>query len=129
MSKRYKGIHIVGIKNVQKNLKENATMNDVMQIVKLNTSEATENMQKKAVLGGTGVFTGTKDGKKPTGATRRSIVAHYKKDGLEGHTGPKTEYAPYLVYGTRFMHKRDFFRPAFRLQRIKFKKDMERLVK
>ena len=28
---------------------------------------------------------------------------------FSGHTGPGTEYAPYLIHGTRFMVKRDFF--------------------
>lgn len=113
---------------LSKKLKANASLDDVKRIVKVNTAELTENMQRQSQV----VLTGHWEGKKfvkPTGYTKRSITMKLSNGGLSGHTGPKSEYAPYLVKGTRFMAKRDFFLPPLRMQKAKFKSDLERLVK
>lgn len=116
-----------GLTALSKKLKKNATMDDVKTIVKTNTAELTAGMQNEAQL----VLTGHWEGKKfvkPTGATKRSIAMHISNNGLTGHTGPKTEYAPYLIRGTRYMVKQDFFLPPLRKQKQKFKSDLERLM-
>lgn len=120
-------IAINGLAGLSKKLKKNATMDDVKVIVKTNTAELTAAMQRESQL----VLTGHWEGKKfvkPTGMTKRSITMKLTNGGLAGHTGPKTEYAPYLIRGTRFMAKRDFFLPPLRVQKKKFKSDLERLV-
>ncbi|OJG68652.1 HK97 gp10 family phage protein [Enterococcus moraviensis] len=102
-------------------------MDDVKTIVKTNTAELTEGMQNEAQV----LLTGHWEGKKfvkPTGTTKRSITMQISNNGFSGHTGPKTEYAPYLIRGTRYMVKRDFFFPPLRKQKQKFKSDLERLM-
>ena len=121
-------IKITGLAGLSKKLQKNATMSDVKTIVKTNTAELTAAMQIESQL----VLTGHWEGKKfvkPTGTTKRSITMHLSNNGLSGHTGPKTEYAPYLIRGTRFMVKRDFFLPPLRKQKQKFRSDLERLMR
>jgi len=121
-------IKINGIDALQKKLKQNATMSDVKKIVQTNTAELTQKMQRDSQRVLTGHFEGKKF-VKPTGATKRSIVATFTRDGLSGHTGPQTEYAPYLIHGTRYMVKRDFFTPAYNEQKEIFKRDLKELTK
>lgn len=123
-----KNISFKGVNELKKKLKSNANLKDVKQIVKQNTAELTANMQVEAGK----VLTGHWEGKKfvkPTGTTKRSIVMRISNNGFTGHTGPGTEHAPYLIHGTRFMVKRDFFFPSLKRQKVKFKSDLERLMK
>ena len=125
--KSYPTVFFEGIDGIIEKLDSNIAAKAVPKIIKENASEMNKTMQKQTQV----KFTGFYRGKKfivPTGATKRSITTNYNLSGWKSSTGPKTHYSPYLVYGTRKMEKRDFFRPAFRVQRIKFKKDMERLV-
>lgn len=126
MSKR-KVFQINGLSGLSKKLKKNATMDDVKTVVKVNTAELTEAMQRETQKVLTGHWEGGKF-VKPTGATKRSITMKISNKGLSGHTGPKTEYSPYLIRGTRFMAKRDFFFPPLRIQKAQFKSDMDKLV-
>lgn len=122
-----RSIQIKGIDKLQKKLRKNATMADVKTVVKTNTAELTGAMQRESQT----VLTGHMEGGKfvkPTGATKRSITMKISNKGLSGHTGPKTEYSPYLIRGTRFMAKRDFFFPPLRIQKAQFKSDMDKLV-
>lgn len=117
-----------GLAGLSRKLKKNATMADVKDIVRTNTAELTENMQRESQR----VLTGHWENGKfvsPTGATKRSITMRITAGGFSGSTGPKTEYAPYLIKGTRFMAKRDFFLPPFMKQKIRFRSDLERLMK
>ena len=63
-----------------------------------------------------------------TGFLKRSIVFELASNGLNGRVTPEAEYAPYLIYGTRFNAKQDFFRPNLKSQSKQFKEDMSRLV-
>lgn len=120
-----------GIDKLEEKLKKNASMLDVVNVVKLNTSEMQKEMQRRAVFKGhyeweKGV------GKvfvKPTGTTKRSITLTIGNGGFTGSVQPTTEYAYYLEKGTRFMVAQPFLRPAFYLQTFKFKKDLNRLMK
>lgn len=107
-------IAINGINALSKSLKNNATLSDVKQIVKENTSE----LQRKMI----------RDAPVDTGFLKRSIVFSLASAGLTGQVLIYAEYAPYLIFGTRFMAKQDFFRPNFNAQKKKFKSDLERLV-
>lgn len=97
-----------------KKLKQNATLEDVKTIVKVNTSE----LQRKMI----------KDAPVDTGFLKRSIVFSLASAGLTGRILIYAEYAPYLIFGTRFMANQDFVRPNFKTQSRKFKSDLERLV-
>lgn len=117
-----------GLNGLSKKLKDNITLNDVKRIVKTNTTELNSAMQRESQSVLTGHWEGSKF-VKPTGATKRSITIRFTSGGLSGHTGPQTEYSPYLIRGTRFMAKRDFFLPPLRIQKKKFRSDLERLMK
>lgn len=112
-------IKIEGLEELEKKLKANATLNDVKKVVRQNGRE----LQKK--------IQGNADFKKDyqTGTTKRSVNLEIKDGGLTAETGAKTEYAPYLEYGTRFMEAQPFTRPAFNEQEKQFKNDLSKLVR
>lgn len=112
-------IEVKGLDKLQKALKDNVTLNDVKRVVKHNGAELQKKMQKKA------------DFEKgyQTGTTKRSIGLEIKDGGFTAESGPTTEYAPYLEYGTRFMDAQPFVRPALNEQKQKFKDDLQKLVK
>lgn len=49
--------------------------------------------------------------------------------GFSVKVKPGTHYAGYLERGTRFMSKQPFILPALKEQKVKFRKDLEALVK
>ena len=112
-------IKIDGLKELEKALKDNVTMDDVKRVVKNNGSNMQRKMQTNA------------DFKKgyQTGTTKRSIGLELKDGGFTAESGPETEYSPYLEYGTRYMDAQPFVKPAYEEQAQKFKRDMDRLVK
>lgn len=112
-------IKVTGLKELQKALKNNVTMDDVKKVVRQNGSELQRKTQDNA------------DFKKgyATGETKRSIGLEFTDGGFAAEVEPKTEYAPYLEYGTRFMDAQPFVKPAYDDQVQQFKKDMQRLVK
>jgi HK97 gp10 family phage protein len=112
-------IKVTGLKELQKALKDNVTMDDVKKVVRQNGSELQRKTQENA------------DFKKgyATGQTKRSIGLEITDGGFAAEVEPKTEYAPYLEYGTRFMDAQPFVKPAYDDQVQQFKKDMQRLVK
>lgn len=69
-----------GIDQLMRHLKKAATLNDVQKVVKSNTAEMTERMQKGAPV--------------DTGYLRRSINMTLSEAGLTGIVGPTAEYAP-----------------------------------
>jgi|SRR5690625_2229690 len=96
-------------------LNKRADLNLVKETVKLNGSELQKNMQRDAPV--------------DTGFLKRSIDLNIIEDGLTAHIGVGAHYAPYLIFGTRYMYMRDFFRSNFYKQRQQFEKDLERLMK
>lgn len=112
-------ITFIGMKELQKALKDNVTMDDVKRVVRHHGAELQTRMQQKA------------DFKKgyQTGTTKRSIELNIKDSGMTAEVEPKTEYSPYLEYGTRFMDAQPFVRPAYNEQKEKFKRDMDKLVR
>lgn len=106
---------INGISNLQKKLRKNVTLEDVKHIVKSNTSSMNSKMQKLAPV--------------DTGIMKRSITSEVKNGGLNGKSGPHTNYASYVEYGTRFQNAQPFVKPAFNIQKKVFTNDLERLMK
>lgn len=104
-----------GIDQLMRHLKKVATLNDVQKVVKSNTAEMTERMQKGAPV--------------DTGYLRRSINMNLLEAGLTGIVGPTADYAPYVEYGTRFMSAQPYVRPDFNYQKVKFMAEMKALVK
>nr|DAD89167.1 MAG TPA: putative tail component [Siphoviridae sp. ct5Px37] len=112
------GVKIVGLEKLQKKLKKNARMEDVKRVIRHNGSQLQAGIQSNA------------DFSKgyQTGATKRSVGLDMKDNGLTAESGPTTEYAEYLEYGTRFMEAQPFIKPAFDKQAEKFKRDMKKLT-
>lgn len=113
------GIKIKGMKELEEQLKENITLNDVKKVVRKNGSDLQRKIQRNA------------DFEKgyQTGDTKRSIGLEITNGGMSAESEPKTEYSKYLEYGTRFMKAQPFVRPAFDEQERKFEADMQKLVK
>ena len=118
---RYKmaKIKAEGLEELQKKLKANVTLDDVKKVVRHNGAELQKKIQSKADF--------TKGYQ--TGTTKRSVGLEIKDGGLTAESGPETEYAPYLEYGTRFMEAQPFVRPAFDAQKKEFQNDMKKLVR
>lgn len=112
MSRSYE---IRGDKALVARLKKIATMDDVKEVVKVNTTEVQRGAQRKAPV--------------DTGNLRRSIGIEFTDGGLTGRVSPTAEYAAYLEFGTRFMTAQPFMRPTFYQQVNQFKKDLDRLVR
>ena len=111
-------IRIEGLEELQKKLKKNANMDDVKKVVRHNGSQLQQKIQQKA------------DFKKgyQTGTTKRSVNLEIKDGGLTAESGPTTEYAEYLEFGTRFMDAQPFVKPALEEQSKKFESDLRKLM-
>lgn len=112
-------LEIKGLDKLERSLKENVTLNDVKRVVRQNGSQMQKQMQKNA------------DFAKgyQTGATKRSIGLEIKDGGFTAEVAPETEYSPYLEYGTRYMGAQPFVKPAYNSQKIKFKSDLNKLMR
>lgn len=112
-------LRVEGLKELDKKLRDNVTMDDVKKVVHHNGGQLTEKMVENA------------DFKKgyQTGTTKRSIGIELTDGGLTAEVAPKTEYSPYVEYGTRFMSAQPFVRPAFESQKGKFLQDLKKLTK
>lgn len=112
-------IKITGLDKLEKQLKENVTMNDVKRVVRRNGAELQQGIQQNADF--TRGYA--------TGQTNRSVVLDIKDSGFTAESGPTTDYAEYLEVGTRFMDAQPFVEPALEKQTAKFKSDMNKLVR
>lgn len=112
-------LEIKGLDKIEKALKENVTMNDVKRVVRQNGSQMQKQMMTNA------------DFKKgyQTGTTKRSITLEYKDGGFTAEVEPGTDYSPYVEYGTRYMDAQPFVKPAYDSQKIKFKSDLDKLMR
>ena len=57
------------------------------------------------------------------------IVSEITDGGFTAESGPTTEYAEYLEYGTRFMDAQPFVAPSLEAQTREFQSDMQKLVR
>lgn len=120
-------VKIAGLKELEKKLGKDIAMTLVKDTVKINTEEMKEKMSHNA-----GEFRGHYEGNRfvmPTGRTLGSIDHSFEDNGLTGEAGARTEYAPYVNYGTRFMSAQPFVTDAFNAQKEQFKRDMQKLVR
>ncbi|MDT2914127.1 HK97 gp10 family phage protein [Lactococcus lactis] len=108
-------LSIKGIDQLVKHLDKAASLNDVQQVVKSNTSKMTANMQNLVPV--------------DTGNMKRSIKMEITDGGFSGQAGPHTDYSAYVEYGTRFQTAQPFVKPSFDVQKGVFIKDLERLLK
>lgn len=113
------GIKLIGMDKLEKRLKKNVTLDDVKKVVRKNGSDLQRSVQRHA------------DFKKgyQTGTTKRSVGLEIVDGGMTAMSGPTTEYSEYLEYGTRFMKKQPFVKPALEEVEKGFKSDMGKLVR
>lgn len=123
-------IRIEGLEALQKKLKKNADMNDVKKVVRHNGSQLQRKIQRKADFKGHYEWVAGKGKvfKKPTGATKESVRLEITDGGFTAESGPTTDYAEYLEFGTRFMQAQPFVKPALEEQAKKFESDLKKLV-
>ena len=107
-------VKLTGIRELQKKLKQNATLDDVKRVVKHNGSELQTKAQRNAPV--------------DTGTLKRSIGLGIRDNGMTAEVEPTAEYAPYVEFGTRFMNAQPFVGPAFSEQKEKFLKDLKKLT-
>ena len=113
-------LDIKGIDQLMSHLRDATKMDEVKKV-----AELTNQMQKRAQFKGhyqNGKFIS------PTGATKRSIIMKIQEAGFSVLVMPRTEYSPYLEFGTRFMNAQPFVRAAFNYQKVIFKKEMRELM-
>lgn len=112
-------LEIKGLDKLEKALRDNATLSDVKRVVRQNGSQMQKQMKTNA------------DFAKgyQTGATKRSIGLEIKDGGFTAEVAPTEDHAPYLEYGTRFMGAQPFVKPAYNSQKIKFKRDLNKLMR
>ena len=108
-------VKIVGVEQLQKKLKANATLDDVKRVVRKNGADMQSRAQRNAPV--------------DTGTLKRSLGLEITNSGMAAEVEPTAEYAPYVEYGTRFMDAQPFVKPAYNAQKEQFKQDMDRLVK
>ena len=117
---------VKGLDELQAKLKDNATLSNVKKVVRHNGSELQKKIQDHAD------FHGHYEGKRfvpPTGATKESVRLEITDGGFTAESGPTTEYAEYLEYGTRFMQAQPFVAPALKEQSREFKRDLQKLMR
>ena len=110
-----RAIELKGNNELTIKLKKNTDLSDVKRVVKTNTAEMNRIAQRNAPV--------------DTGFLRRMITMSLTNSGFTGKSIAGAEYSPYPEYGTRFMSAQPFMGPAFRMQKAKFKSDLERLMK
>lgn len=115
------GIEIKGLDKLQKKLKKNANMESVKKVVKFHGGQLKVRMRDQAQQSFNKGYS--------TGDTMNSINARITDGGLEARVGPTTDYAEYVEHGTRFMEAEPFVKPAFDVQKAKFKSDMKKIVR
>lgn len=108
-------IKIVGIEKLQGKLKKNVKMDDVRKVVHKNGADLQKKAQKNAPI--------------DTGHLRDSIMIDERDHGLTTEVAATAEYSAYVEYGTRFMNAQPYMRPAFEVQKEKFKQDMKKLTR
>lgn len=110
---------INGVEELSKALKAKVTLNDVKRVVRHNGGKL-QNLTTRNANFVKGYQTGT---------TKRSITLVMSEAGLKATVGPRTEYAPYLEWGTRFMSAQPFVKPSFEAQSQKFVRDLKKLMR
>lgn len=106
---------VKGTKQLASKLKRNASLNDVINVVKLNGSEMHRAAQRYAPV--------------DTGNLKRAIIITTENGGFAMKVASTANYAPFQEYGTRFQPGKPHIRPSYFEQRSKFIADMRRLMR
>lgn len=115
------GIEFKGIDKLQKKLRENMKLEAVKNVVRFHGGQLAERMKAQTRQSFKKGYT--------LGGTASSINARITDGGLEARVGPTTDYAEYVEHGTRFMEAEPFVKPAFDVQKERFKYSMKKFVR
>lgn len=114
-------IKIKGLKELQKALKDNVTLDNVKKAVLMNGDELNKRMKRKTKE----VFVkGYSEG-----TLASNINTTITDSGFTAEVGTTAEYGEYVEKGTRFMEAEPYCAPSLAEQEQIFKRDMKRLVK
>lgn len=108
-------VKITGVDVLVKELKKQASLQDVKNAVKMNTANLQKQAMRKAPV--------------DTGNLKRSITIDILDGGHTGKVTATADYSIYQEYGTRFMSAQPFMRPSLSIIEPQFRKDLERLMK
>lgn len=124
-------IKFEGVTKIQKALLENADMSDVKKIVRKNGAELQRKAQANADFRGHYAWEKGRGMvfKSPTGTLKQSIKYEPEDGGLTAVVEPHVDYAAYVELGTRFMDAQPYLKPAWDVQKQKFKSDLDKLVR
>lgn len=114
-----KYVYLEGLDALQKGLMDRAKMDAVKHVVKYDGAQMQAEMMRNAVF---------KKGYSQ-GATQRSITMGFEDGGMTVYVEPRTNYSPYVEWGTRFMEAQPFVRPTFNHIKTVFKSHMDKLFK
>jgi HK97 gp10 family phage protein len=64
-----------------------------------------------------------------TGHLKRSLRSSFHDAGMTGQVATNVEYAPYLEFGTRYMHPRPYLVPAFTIARAAYLHDLRSILR
>ena len=117
MAQKY--VYFEGLDALQKGLMDRAKMDAVKNVVKFDGAQMQQEMMRNAVF---------KKGYSQ-GSTQRSITMGFEDGGMTVFVEPRTNYSPYVEWGTRFMDAQPFVRPTFNHMKAQFKAHMDRLFK
>lgn len=112
-----KSIKVKGLAKLQARVNKPMNMAEVARVVTSNGAMLTQKAQERAPV--------------DTGFLKRSITMSVESGNKRVTATIKAyaEYAPYVEFGTRFNRAQPFMRPAYNIQKVQFKKDMEALMK
>lgn len=108
-------LEIRGLQELIKGLKDNANLDDVKKVVRLNGAR----FQRLAM----------KNAPKDTHTLERSIKLTLLDNGFTAKITTNTDYAGYVEFGTRYMYPRRYMWRTYVFQKRVFESDMRRLVK
>lgn len=114
-------IKIKGIDKLQKKLRENMKLEAVKNVVRFHGGQLAERMKAQTQQSFKKGYS--------KGDTASSINVRITDGGLEARVRPTTNYAEYVEHGTRFMEAEPFVKPAFDVQKERFKYSMKKFVR
>lgn len=120
------GIKIEGLDKLEKQLKNNYSLNEVKRTVRKHGSRLQTEAQRKAPVGtpeSTGIpgYVG--------GFLKQHIGIDIVDGGITAEVESTADYAAYVEYGTRYMKAKPYLKPALEEIEPQFKADMQKLVK
>lgn len=114
-------IQIQGLDKLTRKLIKNQALTEAKEVVKKNTAQ----MHEKTISNMISTYT---KGYR-TGNTENNTTFEIEDGGLSGVQTTNTDYIEYLEKGTRYMAAEPAIKPAFDVQKEKFRKEMEDLAK